>query len=385
MADLTTPSFLENCSPDDMHSIGLAALPPDIDMSEGGHAWNLTRSPALIASFLCEYILPNVISLINPETAFGTYLDDQAKIRAMKRRAATAASGEITITGTAGAVIPSGSLFVTSAINNEPSTEYRTTEDVTIPESGSVTVSIECTKTGIGGNTAANTIIHVGSKLTGIKSVTNEAVITGGTEEEDDESLQARITEYDQSLGDSFVGSPSDYKRWAESVNGVGAAEVIPAQDTSGLVTIVLLDANGDPANEKLRTDVYNHIMAPDNQGARLAPTNASLSVVAPETVTVAIKATVELKDDATIESVSASFLSLLMAYLPEAMQDGEIRYSRITRELSKANGVYDYADVQIGVNDEGNITYGTSNIAVSNTKLPVITAECLLLTAGTV
>jgi len=385
MADLTTPSFLEKCSPDDMHSIGLAALPPDIDMSEGGHAWNLTRSPALIASFLCEYILPNVISLINPETAFGTYLDDQAKIRAMKRRAATAASGEITITGTAGAVIPSGSLFVTSTINNEPSTEYRTTEDVTIPESGSITVNIECTKTGIGGNTAANTIIHVGSKLTGIKSVTNEAVITGGTEEEDDESLQARITEYDQSLGDSFVGSPSDYKRWAESVNGVGAAEVIPAQDTSGLVTIVLLDANGDPANEKLRADVYNYIMAPDNPSARLAPTNASLSVVAPETVTVAIKATVELKDDATIESVSASFLSLLMAYLPEAMQDGEIRYSRITRELSKTNGVYDYANVQIGVNNEGNITYGTSNIAVSNTKLPVITAECLLLTAGTV
>lgn len=385
MSDFKTPAFLEHCRPDDMHNIGLAALPPDIDMSEGGHAWNVTRSTALIASYLCEYILPNVIKLIIPDWSYDTFLDDQAKTRGMRRRAATAATGELTITGDAGTVIPSGSLFVTSAVNDEPSVEYRTTESVTIPELGSVTVGVECIKTGVVGNTGANTIIHVGSKITGITSVTNDDIITGGTEAEDDASLIARIAEYDQATGDSFVGSPADYKRWAESVDGVGAAEVIPAQDTSGLVTIVLLDANGNPANENLCEEVYNYIMAPDDQYARLAPTGASLSVVAPETVTVAIKATVELADDATIESVSASFMSLLTEYLPEAMQDGEIRYSRITRELSKASGVYDYTDVQIGVNDEGNVAYGTSNIAVSNTRLPIITADCLHLTAGTV
>lgn len=385
MSEFTTPSFLENCRPDDLHNIGLSALPPDIDISEGGHAWNLTRSAALIASYVCEYILPNVVQLIIPDWSYDTYLDDQANIRGMQRREATAATGEITITGESGTVIPAGSLFFTSSINDEPSVEYRTLETVTITDADSVTVDVECTKTGEVGNTGAATIIHVGSKITGITSVTNEGIVTGGTEAEDDDSLRSRISEYDQSSGDSFVGSVADYKRWAESVDGVGEADVIPARDTSGLVTIVLLDANGNPANETLCDAVYNYIMSPDIPNARLAPTNATLSVVAPDTVTIAIKATVELEDGATIESVSASFLALLTEYMPKAMQDGEIRYSRIARELSHASGVYDYADVEIGVDDSGSISYGTSNIAVSNSKLPIITAECLFLTAGTV
>lgn len=386
MADYETPAFLQNHSTDDLQELGLSALPADIGADEGGHTWNFTRSAALIGAELCEYVFPRVIQLIFPEWAFGTYLDGHANSRAMKRRAATAATGEITITGAEGTVIPLGSLFVTTAINDEPSSEYRTIEEATIPEEGSVTVEVECVTTGISGNTAANTIVHVGSKIDGITAVTNEKALTGGTEEETDESLSARICEYDRSLGDSYGGSLADYKRWAESVDGVGTAEPIPPQDTSGLVTIVLLDANGDPANEDLCNDVYNYIMSPDDPANRKAPTGASLSVVAPVTVTVAVKAKVQLADDATMESVKAAYLALLLAYLPEAMEDGEIKYSRITRELSNTSGVYDYADVQIGVvGEDGAVTYGTTNIKVSDRSLPIITEDGLHLTAGTV
>lgn len=386
MADFENPAFLQKHSPDDLQELGLSALPADIDASEGGHTWNFTRSAALIGAEICEYIIPEAIKVFLPEWSYGTYLDGHARARAMKRREATAATGEITIMGEEGAVIPLGSLFFTTAINDEPSSEYRTTEAVTIPEEGSVTVGVECVNTGISGNTAANTIVHVGSKIGGITAVTNEKAITGGTDAETDESLIARICEYDQSLGDSYGGSAADYKRWAESVDGVGTAEVIPAQDTSGLVTIVLLDANGDPANENLREKVYNHIMSPDDLYSRLAPTGASLAVVAPETVEIAIKATVELEDDATIESVSAAYLALLLAYLPEAMEDGEIKYTRITRALSKAAGVNDYVDVQIGiVGDDGTVTYGETNIAISDRSLPIISEDGLHLTAGTV
>lgn len=386
MADYATPAFLQNHSTDDLQEIGLSALPTDIDASEGGHTWNTTRSAALIGAELCEYVLPRVIQLIFPEWSFGTYLDGHAKVRAMERREATAATGEITITGKEGTVVPAKSLFYTTAVNDEPSIAYFTMEEVTIPSGGSVTVGVACSLLGISGNTAANTIVHVGSKLDDVTAVTNEKAITGGTEEETDESLIARICEYDKSLGDSYGGSLADYKRWAESVDGVGAAEPIPPQDTSGLVTIVLLDANGDPANEDLCNDVYNYIMSPEDPANRKAPTGASLSVVAPMTVTLAIKATVQLADDATMESVRAAYLALLLAYLPEAMKDGEIKYTRITRALSNTSGVYDYADVQIGVVGEGGaVTYGTANIKVSDRSLPIITEDGLHLTAGTV
>lgn len=386
MAEFETPAFLQNHSTDDFQKLGLSAFPADIDASEGGHAWNVTRSPALMAAEICEYIIPEAIKVFMPEWSYGTYLDGHAKSRAMKRHEATRATGEITITGKAGAIIPLGSLFVTTAINDDPSSEYATTEAATIPEEGSITVGIECVIPGISGNTAANTIVHVGSKLDDITSVTNAEAVTGGTEEESDESLIARILEYDRSIGDSYGGTPADYKRWAESVDGVGTAEVIPAQDTSGLVTIVLLDANGDPANEALCEAVYNYIMAPNDQENRRAPTGAILAVVAPETVEIAIKSTVELEDEATIEAVSAAYLDLLLAYLPEAMEDEEIKYTRITRELSKTSGVNDYADVQIGiVGEDGTVTYGETNLKISDRSLPTISIENLHLTAGTV
>ena len=381
MAVFTTPAFLANHGPDELQKLGMKIMPDDIDMSAGGHPWNFTRSAALMAAEICEYVIPEAIRVFVPGYSYGTYLDDHARARAMSRRQATAANGTVTVTGDTGAVIPAGSVFSTSSINGEPSVDYQTVEEAKIPADGTVVVHVACTQAGIIGNTAAATIIHVSSKIAGITSVSNEKAVTGGTEEESDESLIERIENYDRSLGNTYGGSPADYKHWAESVDGVGKASVIPAQDNSGLVTIVLTDANGDPATEALRNAVYDYIMSPDDQYARLAPTGAFLSVLSPATVKLAVQATVQLTGDATIESVKASFLKNLQAYLPEALTDKEIRYSRITRELSNSDGVYDYSDVKIGVNNDGNVTYGETNIEVSQVQLPAISESDLHLT----
>ena len=243
-----TPAFLENRSVDDFWQQILEFMPPDIDLSEGGHGWNHTRPVALIGAFICEFIMPEVLKLALPDFLYGQFLEGHGKSRHIYRRAATAATGEITITGEVGMTIPAGSLFATASVNDEPSVDYRTTEEATIPESGSVIVPVECTQTGIIGNTGKSTVILVGSKLTGITAVTNEEPITGGVEEEDDETMIARILEYDRTQGEQYVGNMADYKRWATSVPGVGEATVIPAQDDSGLVTIVLTDMNGAAA-----------------------------------------------------------------------------------------------------------------------------------------
>ena len=124
MTELPTPSFLQNHSTDENHEKMISIIPKDIDMSEGGHAWNMTRPSALIAAELCEFILPQVISVILPEYSYGEFLDGHAKQRAITRRAATAATGELTITGSAKTVIPAGSVFSTASINDDPSVEY---------------------------------------------------------------------------------------------------------------------------------------------------------------------------------------------------------------------------------------------------------------------
>lgn len=382
MAEFITPDFLKNSSVDDLHQVMKGVLPADLDMSEGNHAWNLTRPTAIIASELREFILPEVIKLAFPEWSYGQFLDGHAKARSITRRAATAASGEITITGEANLTIPAGSLFSTASVNDEPSVDYKTMAEVKIPESGSVIAAVECTQTGTVGNTTENTVVLVASKLTGITAVTNEEPITGGTEEEGDESLINRITEYDKSQGDNYVGSVADYKRWATSVPGVGEATIISAQDDSGLVTIILTDANGEAATEQLCNSVYNYIMRPDDHGERLAPVNALLSVVPPSTMAIIIKATVELDSDATVESVKAAFMQKLAAYLPLAMDEQEIKYTKIAAALSAAAGVNDFTDLQIGLKGEA---YGTANIPITTTQLPEVSEEDIEITAGTV
>ena len=385
MAEFQTPVFLQNHSPEEVHALMKKILPDDLDMSQGGHAYNLTMPTALVVAEVCEFVLPEVVKLIFPETSYGEFVDSHAKVKGMSRRAASAASGELTITGTPNTVIPAGSLFSTAAVNNEPSVDYRTLDAATIPESGSVIVAVECTQTGIIGNTKENTIVLVSSRLKGITAVTNENPLTGGTEVESDASLIERIVEFNKSQGESYVGSASDYKRWAMSVAGVGSATVLPAQDTSGLVTIIITDANGDPATEQLCTSVYNYIMRPDNPDERLAPINAFLKVSPPNTMQISIKATVELEDEATLEAVRTAYAAQLALYLPEALEDKEIKYSRIWGVLSATAGVNDHSNLQIGLKVGETVTYGTSNIAITSNQLPTIDAEDLILTSGTV
>ncbi|MGN0999702.1 MAG: baseplate J/gp47 family protein [Faecousia sp.] len=391
MAEFTTPEFLLNHSTNENHQKMKSVIPADIDMSEGGHAWNMTRPTALMVAELCEFVLPEIIKLIFPEYSYGDFLDSHAKSRRMTRRDATASSGQITITGNVGTIIPAGSHFATASVNGDESVDYETLESAEIQASGtdsvlgSVTVDIQCTKTGIIGNTSPNTIVLVASRLTGIKSVTNEEAVTGGTEKEDDKSLIERIMAYDQSQGDNFVGSAADYKRWATEVPGVGSATIIPAQDTTGLVTIIITDQNGDPATELLCSAVYNHIMRLDSPNERLAPVNAYLKVTPPQATKIGIMATVELIDNATMESVKTAFAARLAAYLPVAMDDGEIKYTRVAAALASTDGVNDFSGLKIGLKDGDTVTYGTSNIAISSSQLPTIDIDDLALTAGTV
>lgn len=386
MAEFTNPEFLDNYDVDDVYDTMRAILPADIDSSEGSHTWNLLRPTALAVSELCEFVLPQVIQLIFPEWSYGEYLDAHASTRGMTRKAATPATGELTITGTAGTVIPQGSMFSTASLNTEdPAMSYETTAAATIPSSGSVSVAIQCTEAGSNGNTAPNTIVLLASSITGITAVTNPEEVTGGTDEETDEDLISRIQEFDQTQGDSFVGNASDYRRWALSVPGIGNASVIPATDDSGIVQIVLIDTNGEPASETLCTNVYNYIMSPDDPYARLAPINAVIDVIAPTTIDIAVQATVELTAEAVLSDVATALLTSLNAYLEEAMADEEVKITRVAAILSATIGVNDFSDLQIGKKSGGSVTYGTENIQLEPTELPTITSEDIDLTQGTV
>lgn len=375
MEDMEIPEFLQNYDEDTIHEEMLALIPDTYDKSEGQHYWNFTRPTAKVVSQLRGFDLPEAIKLIWPRFSNGEYLDYHAELRNMTRKAAQYATGEITITGTPDVVIPAGYTVSTESKNDIASRDYVTTEECFIGSDGTVTVSAQATVAGMEGNTAAGTIVVNSSSFEDVTGVTNIAPFTGGVEEEDDESLYARIYEYDSMQGDSNVGNPSDYKRWAESIPGTGIAKVIRPTDTSGLVTIVLTDGNGEPASEALCEEVFNYILSPNDEAARLAPCGATLNVIPPTTTIITIRANVEITSG-TIEEITETFASKLKDYFPTAIANHEILYHKVCNILGDIEGVYDFSGLYI--ND------GMANIQLDDNAFPKIESSNITLTLAT-
>lgn len=371
------PEFLQNKSTDEIHTQMLDSMPGDIDKSQGQHPYNYTRPTAMIASELCQQTLPEIIKLIFPMYAYGEWLDYHAQMRGISRRPATASSGTLQLTVTKNTNIPAGSQFSTASVDGQPSVVFETMQGkFNLPE-GEAEVPVKCMQTGTVGNVIAGTVIFKLSQLSGVTAVTNPEAITGGTEEEDDDSLRARIISLDQSQSVSYVGSVADYKRWSLEVPGVGGVTVIPAQDDSGLVTLVITDSNGDPANEEICQNVYDYIMSPADPELRLTAPNVKLSVIPPTITELSISATVEVGTGSSLEAIKSTFIQEVQVYLDTARSDGEVRYTQIGKILAGVPGVYDY--------DALTLNSGATNIRITNTQLPQVTSDSVLLTQGVV
>lgn len=369
--ELELPDFLNNSSEEEIHEKMLGNLPEDIDKSEGGFPWDFTRPTAIEIAELKEYVLVEVLKSLSPVTCEESYLlDYHADGRGLVRRESVNATGYVTVTAKAGLVIPLGYGFSTEADDEGNTIDFVTTEEVTVDSLGNAKIPIEAAEGGSASNVGVNTIVlHAGDEtgelLDEIISVTNEEAVTGGLDEEDDDTLRERIVEYDRSHDISYVGNVADYKRWALSVPGVGAVTVIPAKDDSGTIKIILMDQNGVPASKQIQDAVYDYIMRPDSESDRLAPPNAVLEITAPETVVVNISAVVYLRE-AEIGDVQNDLKAALQSYLLNvSSNDSAVRISAINSILGAVSGIYDYDSVQInGV---------SKNVDLESGQMPVL------------
>lgn len=396
MAEFIVPDFIKNKSTKNIHKQMRDNLPPDIDCSEGSDVWNLTYPTAYEHAYFAQFCLLNSIKLIWPQFSYGIYSDYHGEARGMSRREGQYATGYIVVTGAAGTSIPEGSIFSTEQLGDTAPVEFETTGSYTIGEELTVTIPIACVSIGKIGNVPANTIVVNGDKILGISSVTNPESINNGYDAESDEAYNERQKEYDSTQDNSYIGNDNDYRRWALEVSGVGEAVVLDPEDNpavdddSGVVTLIIVDSNGNPASTTICADVYNYIMCPSplsttgqkTEGQttgldRKAPPGVILVVIPPNTSVLTISGTVELDGTTDIEAVKSSYVTVLQEYLLQAIQDGEIRYSRITACLSSVSGVADYKDILLNG--------GTVNIPLSAQQIPIVSVENITLAAGLV
>lgn len=352
--EFVPPDFVEESDAEIIQQRMMNSLPDDIDNTPGGFPYDFTMPTAIEKSELIQFHIVRTLMLMFPMWAWGEWLDYHASIAKIKRKEAGYASGKLLIEGTKGTKIKKGTLFATVAKNDEPSIEFDINKEYIIPEQGNIEIDIKAVQAGKQSNVGSNTITLMVNPIEGVKSVTNPYPITGGTEEENDESLRQRIQEKNESIDTSYIGNNSDYIRWAKEVVGVGSATVIPEWNGPSTVKLILTDSNGEAANEQILNRVYEHIMATNNPIERLAPIDAKLTVVAPSTIPINYSAEIKVADsDIGIEYVVSQFKDNLKKYYEVAREEKTIKYTKICAVLSDTAGVSDFSQLSINGHQE--------------------------------
>lgn len=357
IVEFVAPDFVLGSEPEEIQERMMNNLPADIDDMPGGFPYDFTMPTALEKSELIQFHLVRTLMLMFPMWAWDEWLDLHGKQKGIRRKEANKASGHVTFEGIAETKILAGFVVCTPATAVSSSLEFVVEKEAIIPEEGKVTVPVIAVNGGVASNTKAETVILMMKPLQGITKLYNEKDITGGTDEEDNESYRERIMEAYESEGTSYIGNDADYKRWAKEVVGIGDCIVVPTWDGPGTVKLVLVDSNGRPANEKLVRAVYDHIVSPDNRDKRLMATgSADLTVVAADTKMITYSCSGLSYDSSTdIGQIKEDFKEAVMKYYGSAKQENIVRYNRIHCILTNVAGVLDFTDLKVN-GEEKNI-----------------------------
>lgn len=295
-----------------------------------------------------EVELEELCKISFAETSYGEYLSLRAEEHGVIRKSAVAATGELQIKGTAGAIVPRGSLFST-----DTGMIFSTSTDCTLGTEGTVTVSAIAVLPGKSGNVVAGTIKKIPISIAGVQSVSNTEDFSGGFDEESDAELLQRLLLHVRTPTTS--GNANHYKEWAMSVSGVKAAKVQPLWNGNGTVRVLILDEDLNPAGADLIQTVQKYI--DENR-----PIGATVTVAAPTTQNIDISLAVSVHAGYT-DSYKADIQSAIQSYLTDLAFDAtQVSIARIGKIVLDTDAVDDYDSLMLNGSSK-NVKVETSSI----------------------
>ena len=285
-----------------------------------------------------------------PDTADDEFAERWATIwLAEGRKPAVIAQGVVHISGNLNAVLPQGSVLLSSA-----NLEYQTLADAQCGANGA-DVAIAARQVGAAGNLDTGALT-LASPVAGIqsKAVVNAPGLTQGSDIEPITALRQRVLQRIKAPPQG--GSVTDYVQWATAVSGVTRAWVLPGQMGVGTV-VVLFVRDADVS------------VIPD--AAEVATVQAAIDLVRPVTAAVTVLAplakvvnfTITLTPNSVVvrEAVTASLKSLLTR---EAAPGKTLLISKVREAISTAAGEADHV-----------LTAPAGNVSCTALEMPVLGA----------
>jgi uncharacterized phage protein gp47/JayE len=288
----------------------------------------LARVIAAAAHGLYGFLV-NIARQVIIDTADGDYLERWAAIWGIARTVAVAAAGEVSVTGTTGAVVPAG-----TELQRSDGARFVSTAEATLI-AGAATLSVQASEPGAAGNTAAGSQLLLTTAIAGVASATvvlGDGLI-GGADTESDDALRARLLFRIRRPPQG--GAASDYEAWAKEVPGVTRVWVFPLYLGAGTVGVFFVRDN-DP---DLIPDAGEVTAVADYIEPR-RPVTAAVTVLAPTPLPVDFTLQV-IPDTAAVRAAVEAELEDL--FRREASPGGTVLISRIREAISIAAGENDH------------------------------------------
>lgn len=329
----------------------MSEIPSKYSTDEGSVLYDIMAAAAIefeaAYSAVDDNIKRNLIS-----EASGSDLDALLSQLGYYRKNATYAEGEVTICGTDGTVIPTGTLIAKGRII------YETTADATV-SGGSAVVHIRAQLPGESGNATVGTVNYFPVMPENLLSVSNAEAVTGGTNTETDNAYRERYFYFLDNPVTS--GNKYEYEQWAMEVDGVGKAKCYPIWNGPGTVKVVIATAAMEPAGSDLVQAVAAHI----EEQRLVGPT---VTVSSAEAVSVNVSATVYTDGAYSPDSVRLNLSDALTAYFKDlGFSGGVVPYSEVGAILQNIPGVMYYSDFKLN-GAQNNITISDGQLAAIGT-----------------
>lgn len=321
----------------------LEYMSEDYSKEKGYWLWEILKAVACGLSDF-TYELDEVRNKLFVDSLQGDDLDDYVTNWSyIARKKMTQASGYVTFlakTGKTG-TIAQGTYVSNGGMN------YITSEEAVITSpGGAVTVPVVAAQFGSAGNCEAGEINKLITSVEFINTVKNYNAITGGEDEEDDNSLRNRYKEAIKKAANA--GNFAYYEELASAVDGVGDAYCIPCpNNAAGTADVYVVNSDGQQVTSEVLNNVQNIIDPNKNgDGAGEAPIGAVVTVKNPEIYSLDVEFTVELHEGYSVERITEDVRSNISAYLKEAFTEKVVRYNQVGKCILDCEGVKDFGSL---------------------------------------
>lgn len=344
----------------------LSAMPESYQKTVGFPTYDLLAAASIPMEELAAQ-LQETAEKLDPAKLTGEELESYIKSRSgLTRNPPTYASGILQVTGNG--TVNEGDLF-------ESAGGIQFAAAATVEISGSGEVPIRCTTPGAAGNLPAGSVTMMPVQIAGIVSVSNSDTLTGGYDAETDQAYYDRYLLRLQTPPTS--GNQYHYRIWALEVTGVGGVQIYPLSHGDNTVDVVLIDVDGQPADEELIGRVQTHIdPSSKGLGEGEAPIGAYCYVSGAEPKELDISMTVQTLPGAEQEAVTAAVKAAVAAYLKGiAFAQDYVSYARINAAVLEADGVQDVSGLTVNG--------ATANVAIGERQVAVLGEVSIQYGAG--